>query len=376
MSARGLAEAGVEVVFIAASGERDAMLSHPKIDFRGLKLPEIAGMPGKERIRASIWRTDAVTPLLAAVSEFAKPGEVVHVHCYRDNFSAAGLHAILGLPCRTIVTAHDYRLGCPVGDFYNACSQAVCQLKGGSLPCWLAPCHSGGPAPKLLSNVRFGLAKRRGVPGRVREVVFVSEFQRSRLSGYLPMARHYTLGNPVEFVKSPAADLNRNRGLVFVGRLQAGKDPVSAARVSKELGCPITFVGEGELRDAVLDSCPHAEVLGWVTPEVVRETILGSRVHLFPARWYETQGLSVLEATANGVPTVCLETCAASETVKQYGGGLVVPAGNHAAFVEATRRMLGPEGVEAGLAAYELFWKEPPDLAWHAQRTMEIYAGS
>jgi len=374
MSAVALANAGHDVHLIGASGEASSLLQNSKVQTHGLGLTPLGDMPIKQRIGQSLWRLesevigDVIRPLI-------QPNTVVHIHCYRDSLSASGMDAILKLDVPTVFTAHDYRLGCPVGDFYDSKHGHICHLTGNSVQCWLRSCHEGGYGDKLFSNVRYRVARTRaGVPDKLKNVAFVSNFARKVLTPYLSKdCRTTVIGNPIEFTDPGQAKLEADGYLLFVGKLQGGKDPVMAARIAAKVGVPIVFVGDGPLSDEVLKIVPDAKITGWIPPEKVAEYFKKARAFLFPARWYEGQPLSVLESIANGVPVLCRAECAASEIVERYQGGLVVTNGTEESLSEATTRLLSDEGRQIGARGYWEFWTSPPDLACHARQTLAFY---
>lgn len=377
MSARGLAEAGLRVTLVAGNGEPGSFLDGvPNLEFVGLNMPSNHDLPLRDRISTAIWNPAAAEAIGRVLATLDRAKTIVHVHSYRDVLTVAPVRRAMDLGFRVVFTVHDYRLGCPIGDFFNRQSERICTLRGASTACWTTQCSQTGWPEKVYQNVRYVRQRALGrVPEGLKCVIFVSRFSQSKLSHYLATdARQHVVGNPIDFPQPPRRTLRDDSPLVYIGRLQGVKDPVLAARAAREMGVPITFVGDGELREAVLQANPEAKITGWVGPEEVRRNLSEARGLLFPSRWYEGQPLATLEAVAYGAPVFCSATCAGSEVVEDYGAGVTFPAQNLEAVVASVTPLLEPSrNEEISRAAYDAFWSNPPTLARNTAETLSVY---
>jgi glycosyltransferase involved in cell wall biosynthesis len=153
--------------------------------------------------------------------------------------------------------------------------------------------------------------------------------------------------------------------LLFVGAVQARKDPLAAARAAREVGLPLIVAGpEKEPRLARELRREGADVRGFVdVPELV-ELYRGAEALVLPSR-YEGFGLPVVEAMACGTPVVVAD----EPTLREIAGDAAVYAcpGELAA---AIRLALDDRErfVRAGLERARLFsWDET------ARRTVDVY---
>jgi glycosyltransferase involved in cell wall biosynthesis len=152
--------------------------------------------------------------------------------------------------------------------------------------------------------------------------------------------------------------------LLYVGAVQARKDPLAAARAAAEVGLPLVVVGperEPELaRELVLLG---ADVRGYVDKNELAGLYRGAAALVLPSR-YEGFGLPVLEAMASGVPVVATDEPALREVA---GDAAVYADGD---LADAVRAALADRDrlVAAGLERAQAFsWEET------ARRTIEVY---
>ena len=92
-SARGLAEAGVDVVFACAIGPVSPRLDHPRIDVQRFEGEEVWKVGGRiAAARQGIWNA-AAHAFLAALLARQPPGTIVHLHQWTKAFSPAAIAA-------------------------------------------------------------------------------------------------------------------------------------------------------------------------------------------------------------------------------------------------------------------------------------------
>lgn len=153
--------------------------------------------------------------------------------------------------------------------------------------------------------------------------------------------------------------------LLFVGAIQARKNPLAAADAARAVGMPLVVAGpEKEPALARQLRARGAEVRGWVEQTELVELFRGAAALVWPSR-YEGFGLPVLEAMACGTPVVLSQDPALREVA---GDAAVYAAnGDYAAAVETAVRDR-ERLVAAGLARAARFtWRET------ARLTVDVY---
>lgn len=269
-------------------------------------------------------RTLAKVPALvaaewAATARLLRPGfDVIHAHwVLPQGFVAATVPA---RGAATVITAHG-------GDVFG--------LRGG-----------------LLDRFsRFAL-------DRADAVTVNSAATETALRQIAPRARVTTIPMGVDVAAVPdPADVAAIRAggrplLVFAGRVVADKgvdDLVQA--VARLSGVRAAVVGTGQHLDAVrrraaeLGVADRVEFTGWIEPNRVPAWLAAADVVVAPSRvgpdgWQEGQGLSIIEAMAQGRPVVATRTGGIPETIDAGVTGVLVDPEDPAALAAAIAALL------------------------------------
>jgi glycosyltransferase involved in cell wall biosynthesis len=216
--------------------------------------------------------------------------------------------------------------------------------------------------------------ERAGIPGKLRDFVFVSDFSQQILEPYLPPgARIHRVDNLVDAAKAQPKEFTQDEPFLFVGALAKGKNPQAACRAAAEVHRRVVYVGRGEL-DSELRQEPNADVRGWQSESDLVSSYRAARALVFVPIWPETQGLVVYEAAAQGLPSIVADDCAAADFVREHDAGLVVPSGSHESLVEAMETLASTEmAARLGANAHHAFWSDPPTLEQHVRQLEVVY---
>jgi glycosyltransferase involved in cell wall biosynthesis len=152
--------------------------------------------------------------------------------------------------------------------------------------------------------------------------------------------------------------------LLYVGAIQARKDPLAAARAAAEVGLPLVVAGpEREPALARELEAAGADLRGYVEKAELAALYRGAAALVLPSR-YEGFGLPVLEAMASGTPVVATDDPA----LREVAGDAAVYAGGDLAAAIRTALAERDGLVAAGLERAKLFsWDEA------VRRTLAVY---
>lgn len=376
--AGGLARRGHRVTLIAGQGTPSEQLLGSSVAVRTSGQPSLA--EDNLRLRAAargIWNSQAGS-LVSETLRGLDPGRtVVHLHGFSKVLSASVVRAAVrsGLP--TVATLHDYFAACPNGGFYNYQTGQVCHLEPLSMRCVATHCDARSYSHKLWRVGRAGIQRWIGsMPSGVSHLIVPSPTAGEILRPYVPRGSQlHVLPNAVSAVRLPASEPSSNASFVFIGRLAHDKGPTLLARAARQAGVPVTFVGSGDDLDLVRRLHPEAEVTGWIDHDRVQDVLRRARALVNSSLWYETQGLSALEAAAHGVPAVVPDHGALRDVVADGQTGLWFRNGDVDDLAAKLGR-LAEDGAlvdRLGRTAYERFWSGHWDLDTHLDRLEAVY---
>ena len=200
---------------------------------------------------------------------------------------------------------------------------------------------------------------------RARRVLTVSQRTRRDLEQLygIPPEKIVVTPNGVDARFTPGGDPGGYA--LFVGAVQARKDPLAALAAATDAGLPLVVAGpekEPALARTLRDR--GADVRGHVADDELVKLYREASVLLFPSR-YEGFGLPLIVAMASGTPVVASD----DDAIREVAGDAALYA-DRAGLGAAVRRALDerPRLVAAGLArAAQFSWAET------ARRTLEVY---
>src|SRR5947207_3128723 len=171
--------------------------------------------------------------------------------------------------------------------------------------------------------------------------------------------------NGVDPVFAPGPDGGAGGYLLYVGAIQARKDPLGALAAADAVGLRLVVVGPAREPRLARDLARRgAELRGYVETAELAEVYRRAAALVLPSR-YEGFGLPVLEAMASGTPVICSEDGA----LREVAGDAALYA-TRAGLGEAVKRALAERErlAAAGLErARRYTWAET------ARRTLAVY---
>ncbi|HEX5701080.1 MAG TPA: glycosyltransferase family 4 protein [Rubrobacter sp.] len=274
----------------------------------------------------TVWNTSAYRELGALIRR-ERP-EVVHFHNTLPLVSPAGYYAARAEGVPVIQTLHNYRLLCPVALFFR--DGRVCEDCMGKAVPWPGVVHECYRGSRAASGVIATMLTVHRVLRTWTEMVDVyialTEFARKKfIEGGLPAGKIVVKPNFV------APDPGRGQGgggyALFVGRLAPEKGTGTMLAAWERLGTriPLKVVGDGPLRDRVVEAAARRSNVEWLGHRPVEEVhaLMGKADMLvFPSEWYETFGRVAVEAFATGTPVIGANIGAVAELVEHGRTGL------------------------------------------------------
>jgi glycosyltransferase involved in cell wall biosynthesis len=169
---------------------------------------------------------------------------------------------------------------------------------------------------------------RRTWEREVSAYIVLTEFARKKfLKGGLPAKRIFVKPNFV--APDPLPRTGDGNYAIFAGRLSPERrvNTLLDAWTHLRSRIPLVIVGGGEERDqlqkrAISDNLDNVEFTGLLSRNETIRAIKGARFLIFSSEWFETFGLTMVEAFACGVPVICSRMGAMQEIVEDGRTGL------------------------------------------------------
>lgn len=277
---------------------------------------------------------------------------------------------------KMVITLHNYEIVCPNGGLFNYNSNKICYLKPMSVKCILCNCDSRKYVHKIWRVLRQNKQIKKGLlPSGVNNYIYISEMSKNILKPFLPTnASFYYVKNPIDIKKNESVNVMKNNSFVYVGRLSKEKGCLLFAEAAKDLNIDAIFVGDGELKDRIKKVYPKSRITGWLDKSQVEYELNYARALVFPSLWYETLGLTALEAQAKGVPVIVSDACTAREFIKDKITGLWFKSGDLEDLKEKIKMMMDNNLVKIyGQNSYVNYWENDFSPENHISQLEKVY---
>jgi glycosyltransferase involved in cell wall biosynthesis len=292
--------------------------------------------------------------------------DIVHVHNTWVMISPSIFSACREEGVPVVQTLHNYRLSCPAGTFFR--SGRICEecpqhglWRSVRHACYRDSRSQTAAKAVMLSLHRYRQTWQREVDGHI----VLTEFARKKfVDGGLPPEKIFIKPN---FVypdplagNGHSARVEDGEYALFAGRLSPEKRVSTLlnawARLPRRI--PLVIIGGGQQRDeleqeAIRENLNTVVFKGTLTRDQTVAAIKRARFLIFSSEWYETFGLTMVEAFASGVPVICSRLGAMEEIVDDGRTGFHFTPGDGQDLAEKVEwawnnpqrmRLMGEEG--------------------------------
>ncbi len=283
------------------------------------------------------------------IADFAP--DIVHIHNTWFALSSSIVEAAAATGTPTVMTIHNYRLGCLSADLFRGDSVCTTCVGRVPLPGVMHGCYRGSRLLSLVAASELTITRRRGVfTDNIDRFVAPSGFLADRLLDIgLPGERITVKPHFVADSGPRSAPPSASKEVVFIGRLAAGKGLHtllrawerfrSASRHPDVADLTLTIIGDGPLASELQESAPRGVIFeGWLTREEVMERLLRARAFVFPSAWYEPFGMVLVEALSAGTAMV-VTNASEAPAITAAPPELIAPVEDDAALAAAIGRL-------------------------------------
>jgi glycosyltransferase involved in cell wall biosynthesis len=282
----------------------------------------------------TVWAEQSAQEIRTVIKK-EKP-DICHFHNTFPLISPSGYKPCVESGIPVIQTLHNYRFLCPAATFLR--EGKVCEDCLGRCVAWpgiVHGCYRGSRSATTAISAMLAAHRALGTwREKVDMYIVLSQFARQKfILGGLPAERIVVKPNFI------ATDPGRRKGIgkyaLFVGRLSEEKGLRVLLDAWSQLhnAIPLRIVGGGPLADEIaatvntFDSSGRT-FMGALSPSEVSRVMQGARFLVFPSVWFETFGLSMIEAFACGLPIIASRLGSMAEIVADGVTGLHFTAGD------------------------------------------------
>jgi glycosyltransferase involved in cell wall biosynthesis len=314
--------------------------------------------------------------------------DVVHVHNFFPLLSPSLYDACRDAGVPVVQTLHNYRLGCPNAMLLR--NGKVCEDCLGKKMPWsgiVHGCYRGSRSQSAVTAAMLAVHWLRGTwQEQVDAYIVLTAFQKEKMvQAGLPKEKIHVKPNYVSQPKLSGGTKVLGGYALYVGRLSQEKSVGTLIEAYRQNGLriPLKIVGDGPLRKLLQADVQAAgledviKFMGQQDKLTVLTLMYDAQLLVFPSIWYETFGLTMVEAFACGLPVIASRLGSMAEIVEDGVTGLHFEAGNSAEL--ADKMQWANEHPEAMICmgknarrAYEAHYT--PEINY--QQLMTIYQGA
>ncbi len=259
--------------------------------------------------------------------------DVVHVHNTLFLISPSVYYAAAAEGVPVVQTMHNFRLLCPAATFFkngHVCEDCVnkgksCAIKG--------RCYRGSLFQTAAVLFMNAIHLNTGIYKKIN-FICLTEFNRQKL---LMLNRKKQLIDPGKifikpnFTNRPDTAVSEKDTVkpyyIVLGRIERLKGSALIAKAFARNGKRLVFVGGGEQKEELESfiarrGISNIECRGQLDHEEAMKLLAGAAALIAAPRWYETFGMTVIEAYSLGVPVIAADMGNLGSLVKDGITGL------------------------------------------------------
>lgn len=246
---------------------------------------------------------------------------VIHIHGWTKCLSSSVFSLTHKMKFKVVLTAHDYFPVCPNGGLFNYKTTKICNYKPMSLNCIKCHCDSRNYFFKLYRLIRQ-IVQNYNIK-KINNIITISDFSEKIIKKYMKKnINYYRVYNPIDIKTDDSLIVEKNK-YIYIGRVSKEKGVELFCHALTDLNLPGIVVGDGPLLDELKEKYKKIKFLGWKTHDQAINILKSSKALIFPSLWYETAGLTTIEAQMLGIPCIVSRNSASSEFIEDGITGLL-----------------------------------------------------
>ncbi|SUW63319.1 Glycogen synthase [Buttiauxella agrestis] len=324
-----LKQAGVEVIDFSMQHENNFPSDYADYFVSNVDYHKGNNLLGGIKTAVNFIHNAEACKKMQALLEKERP-DIVHFHNIYHQLTPAIIKVARDFGCKTVLTAHDYKIVCPSYSMLRDGKVCDSCITGTVFNAFRYRCQDGSASKSLLLSLEATWQYISKNYQALDVIISPSEFLRGVIKRTLPDSRIDVIVNGIDD-SLPVDDIADIGYLLFVGRLSREKGAESLLRAHQKMAnkIPLKIVGHGPLYNQLIEQYPNAEFLGYVQQgEGLDHLIKHARAVIVPSECYENCSMSVLEAMSFARPVIGARIGGIPEQIRDGVDGVLFEPGN------------------------------------------------
>lgn len=324
-----LKQAGVEVIDFSMQHENNFPSDYADYFVSNVDYHKGNNLLGGIKTAVNFIHNAEACKKMQALLEKERP-DIVHFHNIYHQLTPAIIKVARDFGCKTVLTAHDYKIVCPSYSMLRDGKVCDSCITGTVFNAFRYRCQDGSASKSLLLSLEATWQYIAKNYQALDVIVSPSDFLRGVIKRTLPDSRIDVIVNGIDD-SLPVEDIADKGYLLFVGRLSREKGAESLLRAHQQMASkiPLKIVGHGPLYNQLIEQYPNAEFLGYVQQgEGLDHLIKHARAVIVPSECYENCSMSVLEAMSFARPVIGARIGGIPEQIRDGVDGVLFEPGN------------------------------------------------
>ena len=264
--------------------------------------------------------------------------DLVHIHNFYPLLTPSVFKASKDAGAKVVHTLHNYRLWCISGIFYRD-GYGICELctkRKISLQGILNKCFRKSIVQSVLAQLSFWYYRATKVFDNIDYFFVLTQFQKDKVIS-LGIDEKNIILKPNSLKMS--FDMQKSKkNYIYVGRLEESKGIYELLEVWAQLGNNfiLTIIGGGDIEKELRQRYYQKNIIfkGKCSREETLKRIKNSKYLIQPSLWYETFGLTIIEAMSFGVPVIGFDIGTRSDFIEDGVNGFISSTNNFKNIIE------------------------------------------
>jgi glycosyltransferase involved in cell wall biosynthesis len=234
--------------------------------------------------------------------------DLVHIHNFFPLLTPSIFKASKDAGAKVIHTLHNYRLWCISGMFYRD-EYGICELctrHKFSLQGILNKCFRKSLIQSVVAQLSFWFYNITKIFDNIDYFFVLTKFQKEKVRSLgIDEKKIILKPNCLDFTFDT---VEKKNGYIYVGRLEKSKGLIELLEVWDNLDkkYKLTIIGSGDIEEELREKYknPNITFKGICLRDETLLSISKSKYLIQPSIWYETFGLTIIEAMSYGVPVI------------------------------------------------------------------------